>query len=90
MSQSRPDMHETGPQKDVEVRVYGSHRRLLPGGDTAVVPFVAGETAKALLQRLNIPDEEVWLLVVNEVLVDEDYVLSPGDKVGVMSPVVGG
>lgn len=78
------------PKKDVEVRVYGSHRRLLPDGDTAVAPYVAGETLKGLLTRLNIPDEEVWLLVVNEVLVDENYVLQPGDKVGVMSPVVGG
>lgn len=90
MSQSEADVSKAGTQGDVQVRVYGSHRMLLPGGDTAVVPFVAGETLKALLKRLNVPDEEVWLLVVNEVLVDEDYVLSPGDKVGVMSPVAGG
>jgi len=90
-------MPETGaerpaisPEKSVEVRVYGSHRRLLPGGDVAVVPYVAGETVKALLRRLKIPDEEVWLIVVNETLVDEVFVLSPGDKVGVMSPVSGG
>ena len=77
-------------QKNVEVRVYGSHKRLLPGGDTAVGPHEEGQTIKALLKALNIADEDVWLVVVNEVLVSEDYVLSPGDKVGVMSPVAGG
>lgn len=77
-------------QKNVEVRVYGSRKRLLAEGDTAVVPFKQGETVKALLQRLNILDEDVWLVVVNETLVSEGFVLSPGDKVGVMSPVGGG
>ncbi|MGE5579576.1 MAG: MoaD/ThiS family protein [Bacillota bacterium] len=77
-------------QKNVEVRVYGSPKRLLPEGDTAMVALVEGETVKALLRRLNIPDEDVWLVVVNEVVVSEDFILSPGDKVGIMSPVSGG
>ncbi|MEX0975018.1 MAG: MoaD/ThiS family protein [Bacillota bacterium] len=72
------------------MRVYGSHKRLLPQGDVAVVPYLDGETVQALLTRLNIPDEDIWLIVVNEVLVSEDFMLSPGDKVGVMSPVGGG
>lgn len=77
-------------EKNVEVRIYGSHKQLLPQGDVAVVPCEEGETVKALLTRLHIPDEDIWLIVVNEVLVGEDFVLSPGDKVGVMSPVGGG
>jgi sulfur carrier protein ThiS len=77
-------------QKNVEVRVCGSPKRLLPGGDTAIVAFIEGETVNALLKRLNIPDEDVWLTVVNDVVVGGDYVLSPGDKVGIMSPVSGG
>lgn len=81
---------ESPDEKNVEVRVYGSHKRLLPQGDVAVVPYLDGETVQALLTRLNIPDEDIWLIVVNEVLVSEDFVLSPGDKVGVMSPVGGG
>lgn len=81
---------QSDSQKNVEVRVYGSHKRLLPQGDSAVVPYIEGETVKALLMRLNIPDEDVWLVVVNEVLVGEGFLLSPGDKVGVMSPVGGG
>ncbi len=81
---------EDSCEKNVEVRVYGSHKRLLPQGDVAVVPYREGETVKALLSRLKIPDEDVWLVVVNEVLVGEEFVLSPGDKVGVMSPVGGG
>ncbi len=81
---------ESAGQKNVEVRVYGSHKRLLPQGDVAVVPFIEGESVKALLKRLNIPDEDVWLVVINDALATEDYVLSAGDKVGVMSPVSGG
>lgn len=77
-------------QKNVEVRVYGSHKRLLPGGDTAMVPYAEGQTVKNLLQSLKIADEDVWLVVVNEIVVDEGFVLSPGDKVGIMSPVAGG
>lgn len=81
---------ENGVQKNVEVRVYGSPKRLLPQGDAAVVAFVEGETVNALLKRLNIPDEDVWMVTVNEVAVGEDFVLSPGDRVGIMSPVSGG
>jgi sulfur carrier protein ThiS len=82
--------NEMDDEKNVEVRVYGSHKRLLPQGDAAVVSYQEGETIKSLLTRLHIPDEDVWLIVVNEVLVAEDFILSPGDKVGVMSPVSGG
>lgn len=77
-------------QKSVEVRVYGSHKRLLPEGDTALVPYTEGQTVKDLLRALNIPDEDVWLVAVNDVVVSEGFVLSPGDIVGVMSPVSGG
>lgn len=90
MSEARAERLEAIPEKNVEVRVYGSHRRLLPKGDFAVVPYVEGESIKGLLGRLNIPDEEVWLVVVNEVLVSKDFILSPRDKVGIMSPVGGG
>lgn len=77
-------------EKSVEVRVYGSRLKLLPQGDTAIVPYISGESVNALLMRLGIPEEEVFLLVVNEALVTGDFILSPGDKVGVMSPVGGG
>jgi len=87
VSEGKP---EKSAQKNVEVRVYGSPKRLLPDGDVALVEFVQGETVNALLNRLKIADEDVWMVTVNEVAVGEDYVLSPGDKVGIMSPVSGG
>lgn len=74
----------------LEVRVYGSHRRLLPEGDTAIVPYVPGETIKALLDRLTVPRDEVGVLAVNGAVAGEEYVLCPGDKVAIMSPVSGG
>ncbi len=77
-------------QKSVEVRVYGSHKRLLPEGDTALVRYIEGQTVKDLLRTLKIADEDVWLVAVNEVVVDEGFVLSPGDVVGIMSPISGG
>ncbi|HHX28299.1 MAG: MoaD/ThiS family protein [Bacillota bacterium] len=72
------------------VRIYGSHRRLLPEGDEARVPYVSGETVKGLLSRLNVPLDEVGALVVNGILVSQEFVLSPGDQVSIMSPVAGG
>lgn len=76
--------------RTIEVQVYGSHRRLLPEGDVASVGYVAGETVKGLLSRLNIPCDEIGVLVVNDVLVNDKFVLSPGDRVAIMSPVGGG
>ncbi len=80
----------TEVKKTIEVRVYGSHRRILPEGDAAIVDHVAGETLKGLLTRLNVPPEEVGVLVVNGSIVTDKFVLSPGDQVCIMSPVAGG
>ncbi len=74
----------------IRVQVYGSHKRLLPDGDVATVPYVPGETVRELLGRLQVPDEDVWMVVINNEKANEDHVISPGDKVGIMSPVEGG
>ena len=74
----------------VRVQVYGSHKRLLPDGDVAMVPYIPGETIKGLLKRLKVQDEDVWVVVVNNRTVNDEYVVSPGAKVGIMSPVGGG
>ncbi|HHW27393.1 MAG TPA: MoaD/ThiS family protein [Firmicutes bacterium] len=74
----------------IRVQAYGSHKRLLPDGDVATVPYVPGETVKELLKRLKVSDEDVWMIVVNDQKVSYDYAIQPGDKVGIMSPVEGG
>ena len=74
----------------IRVQAYGSRKRLFPDGDVAMVPYVPGETVKELLERLKVPDEDVWMIVVNNQTVNQDYVLSQGDRVGIMSPVEGG
>lgn len=90
MAKAGPDRPGSTPEKDVEVRVYGSRRLLLPGGDAATVPHIAGESVKGLLERLKIPEDQVAIVVVNGVQVCLNFVLSTGDKVHLMSPVHGG
>lgn len=74
----------------IHVRVYGSHRRMFPQGEETTVDYVANETLKGLLSRLNVPGDEVGVLVVNDALVSPEFILSPGDRVAIMSPVSGG
>ncbi|MEW6724571.1 MAG: MoaD/ThiS family protein [Bacillota bacterium] len=74
----------------ITVRVQGSHRRVLAGGDRVTVDWRPGETLSQLLQRLEVPADAIWLLVVNGQRVDAGYRLAPGDQVEIMSPVGGG
>ena len=74
----------------ISVQAHGSRKRLLPEGDVAIAPYIPGETVRELLERLKILDEDVWMIVVNNRQVGDDHVLSPGDRVGIMSPVEGG
>lgn len=74
----------------IRVQAYGSRKRLLPEGDVAIVPYIPGETVKKLLERLKVLDEDVWMIVVDNRQVNDDYVLSPEAKVGIMSPVEDG
>lgn len=74
----------------IRVQAYGSRKRLLPEGDVAIVPYIPGETVKKFLERLKVLDEDVWMIVVDNRQVNDDYVLSPGAKVGIMSPVEDG
>jgi sulfur carrier protein ThiS len=87
---AKPQINPYNGNGKILVRSYGSHRRLFPDGDTIEVDYIEGETVRALLDRLKVPDEEVWLVTIGEEIVEEDFVLSPGDTVNIMSPVLGG
>ncbi len=74
----------------ITVRAYGSRKKLLPDGDSAKVPYVLGETVGGLLARLNISEENVWMVLVNNQRVDRNHTLLEDDEIGIMSPVDGG
>ncbi len=78
----------------VTVRAHGELGRYLKplGGDTASVALPAGATVGALLDRLGINRDEVWLVAVNGDVVDdgEDRRLADGDRVDLFAAVAGG
>lgn len=80
----------TNEQDKIFLRSFGSHRRIFPDGDSAQAGFIEGELLGELLDRLAVPEEEIWIVTVNGKAADRSYLLSPGDKVDIMCPVLGG
>lgn len=50
----------------------------------------AGQRVEQAIRELDIPPEEVGVIVVNRKVVGPDYVLKHGDTVGLFSVLVGG
>lgn len=64
----------------------------LPGGGPLDLPIPPGHTltaAEAMLAA-GIPDEEVYIIIVNRRRVRPDHRLVPGDEVVFVPPVAGG
>lgn len=75
----------------ITLKLYGNLKRFAPQKkETAVIDIAAGTTIAGLLAQFGVPDENVWMSVVNDVLVDETTVLRPGDVVEIFEPVGGG
>ncbi|MDA8335899.1 MAG: MoaD/ThiS family protein [Peptococcaceae bacterium] len=76
----------------VEVRVFCGLESCIPGarsGEPMWVDIKAGESGRALLARLNIPEEKAFSFLVNGVRRDLTVGLADGDRVAVF-PAVGG
>lgn len=75
----------------VVVKLYGNLIKYLPEKrETAEIHVPDGTTAAALLARLAIPDDKVWMSAINDTVVDGSAVLHDGDILEVFEPVGGG
>ncbi|MBC8498159.1 MoaD/ThiS family protein [Candidatus Bathyarchaeota archaeon] len=77
----------------VIVRLYGSLKELLQGGETdrSLVLDLRNETTlEQLLVSLAIPVEEVVVTLVNGIAEGKSYSIKDGDLVDVFPPPIGG
>lgn len=59
-------------------------------GTPVEVEVADGATLSDLIDRLDVPHEEVKMVFVNGRMRSLDYELEPGDEVGIFPPVGGG
>ena len=75
----------------VVVKLYGNLKKYLPEKrETADLQVPDGTTITALLARLAVPDDKVWMSAVNDTVVGGSTVLQDGDILEVFEPVGGG
>ena len=75
------------------VRLYAHLVRYGPGtssGRQFTVDLPDGSPISALIQHLNIPEEEVKTVFVNHIISSPETILHKGDEVGIFSPIGGG
>lgn len=76
---------------EVTVKAYGHIRKFMPGGEeTATVAVSPGTTLAGLLDRLEVPEQEIWLVSLNGVKAPLSTEVSDGDEVGLFPPIGGG
>ncbi len=77
----------------ITVKLYATLARYSPGG-LAGTPFEVDlpESAqlRQLVDHLGIPDQETRVVFVNGLVREMDWVLQPGDDVGIFPPIGGG
>lgn len=77
----------------VEVRVFCGLEKCIPGarfGQPLQVEIPEGTTGHELLEKLNIPRESAFSLLVNGVHHNFNAALAEGDRVSIFPPVGGG
>jgi len=77
----------------VQVRLYATLRRHQPGlglGEAQAIELADATTVRQLVQRLDLPEDEVKVVFVNGISRESDHVLTEGDRVGIFPPVGGG
>ncbi len=77
----------------VTVKLFASLARFSPDEQSAV-PFIVdlgqSSTLQQLIDQLGMPASELKIAFVNGLICDLDWVLQPGDQVGIFPPVGGG
>jgi len=77
----------------VEVRVFATLRGYLPElgiGEAKIVQVEPGTTLDQLRERLDIPKEEVKIIMRNHLHADVDDLIKDGDRITYIPAVAGG
>ncbi|TEB10752.1 ThiS family protein [Pelotomaculum sp. FP] len=77
----------------LEVRVFSGLEKHIPGarfGQPIKVNITEHFTCRMLLDKLNIPEKEVFIVLVNGVNKALDDALADGDRISLFPPVGGG
>lgn len=77
----------------VRVKLFATLRRYageIPAGKPLELELSEGTTLQELVDRLGLPPEETKVTFVNGRSQDLDFVLQPGDEVGIFPPIGGG
>ncbi len=78
---------------NVEIRLYATLRKYFPKANKSEalkVTLKKGVTLQRIYDQLNIPIEDVKIVMVNGKAQNHCYVLSDGDRIGIFPPVAGG
>jgi sulfur-carrier protein len=77
----------------ITVKLFATLSRFSTGGLPGT-PFEVtvpdSSTVQYLIDQLGIPPEEIKISFVNGIIRDTDWVLQPGDQVGIFPPIGGG
>lgn len=77
----------------LEVRVFSGLERFIPGGSFGKpipVELQKGATARAILEHLGIPEDQVFTILVNGRHAELDDAVPDGARVSLFPPVGGG
>jgi molybdopterin synthase sulfur carrier subunit len=77
----------------IRVKLFATLRQRYPGlgiGEPMTVELPEDTTTGQLLAHLQIPDDQVKIIFVNNVIRDRSHQLADGDEVGIFPPVGGG
>lgn len=75
----------------ITVKLYGNLKRHMPDKtEIATIEMPPGTTIAVLLARLGVPDSDVWMSALNDLIVPDSTELHDGDVLEVFEPVGGG
>ena len=77
----------------VEVRLFSGLEKLVSGaryGQPLYIDISSGMTVGELLNRLGIPLNKIFSVILNGRHAEQNQVLQPGDRVALFPPLAGG
>ena len=73
----------------IQLKLYASLRRFTPAS-AARYSLEKGTTIRGLIEKLDIPAEQVKLVFINNVKQGLDFILNGDERVGLFPPIGGG